>query len=234
MNMPDLATAHGPFVSAHLPPGTDLSTWRVLRHSLSLDGIDDDARAALSTLDLALSSGDGRSGRMLVAARDELLLDEPPAWSPPAALVRVSDLPYLLPLAPRHAVPNQLVVDGLTRSTAMLSAGVADALVVRVDVLGDRTVWVGGTQRDQVAADAATPRAAGLPPNRQRADEALPMAALTIGADVWVAGDDVPLTDGVGVLARHPLPRPRAALERVPAGHRLPGPGAGQRRSTRR
>jgi hypothetical protein len=137
---------------------------------------------------------------MLIATGDELLVDEPPAWSPPAAPVRVSDLPYLLPLAPRHDVAGQPVVDGLTRCTAMLSSGDANALVLCVDRLGDRSVWVGGTQRDQVAADAATPRAVGLPPNRQRADEALPMAALAIGTEVWVA-DDLPLTDGVGELA---------------------------------
>jgi hypothetical protein len=203
MSLPELATAHGPFVSVHLPPGTDLAVWRTLRHSLSMDSLDESARRALRTLDQALEpDGVGEAGRTLIATGDRLLVDEPPEWSLPTPLARVSDLPYLLPLAPRHGEFDQLVVDGLTRCTAMLSAGDADALVVRVDQLGDRTVWVGGTHRDQVAPDAATTRASGLAPNRQRADEALPMAALATGAKVLIADDHTSLTDGVGVLVR--------------------------------
>lgn len=219
--MHELVTAHGPFVSVHLPAGADVSVWRELRGRL-------DIGAALVPLDQALATGAGPEGRTLIMAGSRLLVDEPPAWSPPEPVARVSDLPYLLPLAPRHAAralvaagapdprrvvfdqfvfessrPEGLVVDGLARCAAMLSAGNADALVVRVDLLGDKTVWVGGTHRDEVAADAETPRAAGLPPNPQRADEALPMAALAIGAEVLVA-EDLPLTDGVGVLLRHP------------------------------
>jgi hypothetical protein len=229
--MRELATAHGPFVSVHLPPGTDLSVWRTLRNSLTVEGFDDHAgaAAALVTLHRVLTStGVGPAGRALIASGGRLLVDEPPAWSPPAPFARVSDLPYLLPLAQRYPVramvgaggsdpdrtvfdqfvfessrPEGLAVDGLERCAAMLSAGNADALVVRVDQLGDRTVWVGGTHRAEVAADNVTLRAAGLPPNPQRADEALPMAALTVGAEIFVT-DELPLTDGVGVLLRHP------------------------------
>jgi hypothetical protein len=76
--------------------------------------------------------------------------------------------------------------------------------VVAEGGLCDRAVWVGGPHRDQVAEDEAALRAMGLPVDRQRADEALPMAALVVGADVLVAPADLPLTDGVGVLLRHP------------------------------
>jgi hypothetical protein len=55
-----------------------------------------------------------------------------------------------------------------------------------------------------VAADPATLRALGMPVTRERADEALPMAALTIDAELAVVPDSVPLADGVGVLLRHP------------------------------
>jgi hypothetical protein len=153
----------------------------------------------------------------VIAAGSRVLVDVPPAWWPPSVVARVSDLPYVLPLAPRLGVralvggpdPGRRVfdrflaspVEGLARCADALRAGRVEALVVDAEVLRRRTVWVGGTHRDQVAADPATPRAAGLPPNRQRADEALPMAALATGAEVLVA-DDVPLADGVGVLLR--------------------------------
>jgi hypothetical protein len=215
--MRELVTAHGPFVSVHLPAGADA-------YPESLD-IDATTRA---TLTRALVSGAGPDGRSVIVAGARLVVDEPPAWSPPAPVVRVSDLPYLLPLAPRHAVralvgvgapepgravfdqfvfessrPEGLVVSGLARCAAALSAGNADALVVRPGLIGDRTVWVGGTHRDEVAATPETSRAAGLPPNPQRADEALPIAALAVGAEVLVT-EDLPLTDGVGVLLKHP------------------------------
>jgi len=173
--------------------------------------------ATMATLDRALMSGAGPDGRSLIAAQSRLLVDESPAWWPPALVARVSDLPYLLPLAPRLGV-RALVggrehgrelfdrfltdhVEGLAPCVEALSAGAVEALVVRPDLLGDRPVWVGGTHRDEVFVDSAMPRAAGLPPNRQRADEALPMAALAAGAEVLVA-DDLPLADGIGVLPR--------------------------------
>ena len=209
--MRDLVTAHGPFVSIHLPPGAAWRVWGILRHSLDVDD------ATMATLDRALASGAGPDGRSLVVAQTRLLVDASPAWWPPALVARVSDLPYLLPLAPRLGV-RALVggretgrelfdrflaghVEGLAACAAALSARQVAALVVQPDLLGDRQVWVGGTHRDEVYADSATPRAAGLPPNRQRADEALPMAALAAGAEVLVS-DDVTLADGVGVLLR--------------------------------
>jgi hypothetical protein len=217
--MHELAAARGPFVSVHLPPGTDAS--------VLLDSLDVGA-ATRTTLRRTLASGAGTDGRSVIVSGSRVLVDEPSAWSPLSPVVRVSDLPYLLPLAPRHAVralvgagapargravfdrfvvessrPEGLVVDGLARCAAVVSAGNADALVVRLDLIGDRVVWVGGTHRDEVAADPETTRAAGLPPNPQRADEALPMAALTIGAEVLVT-EDLPLADGVGVLLRNP------------------------------
>ncbi|HEX6351961.1 hypothetical protein [Actinophytocola sp.] len=214
--MHELVSARGPFVSVHLPPGTDASEL--------LDPLDVGA-ATRTTLKRTLASGAGVDGRSVIVAGSHVLVDEPPAWSPPSLALRVSDLPYLLPLAPRHAVralvgsvpgravfdqfviesarPEGLVVDGLARCAATVSAGDAEALVVRLDLIGDRAVWVGGTHRDEVAADPETTRAAGLPPNPQRADEALPMAALAIGAEVLVT-EDLPLADGVGVLLRNP------------------------------
>lgn len=212
--MHELVDAHGPFVSVHLPPGADPAVWRVMRGSL------DAPDTALRVLDRALSAGAGPAGRSVIAGASGLLVDTAPAWWPPAVVARVSDLPYLLPLAPRLGVralvggpdPGRATferflaspVHGLSRCAALVSAGRVSALVVDAEAVRGRLVWVGGTRRDQVSTDPATPRALGLAPNRQRADEALPMAALTCGADVLVA-DGVGLTDGVGVLLRPDL-----------------------------
>jgi nitroreductase len=102
------------------------------------------------------------------------------------------------------ARPDGPVVHGLRHCTAALREGNADALMIGAEALGDRSVWVGGTRRDQVAEVSAALRALGMPPNRQRADEALPMAALAVGAEVLVAPDDLPLVDGLGLLLSHP------------------------------
>ena len=225
----ELAAVHGPFASVYLPPDVGVVDWSVLRHSLEVQDADP---AMLHALDAALDRGSTAHGRALIATREGVLLDAPPAWSPHAAVARVSDLPYVLPLVPKHAVrapslvgaggaheegrtvfdqflfesarPEGPVVQGVASCAAALREGNADALVVTEGALGDRAVWVGGTHRDQVAEEEADLRAVGMPVNRQRADEALPMAALAVGADVLVASADLPLTEGVGVLLRHP------------------------------
>ncbi|GAB1511596.1 hypothetical protein [Actinophytocola sp. KF-1] len=230
----ELASVHGPFVSVYLP--SDVVEWPVLRHCLAVQEADP---AMLAALDEALDRGTS-AGRALIATREGVLVDGPPAWTPHAAVARVSDLPYVLPLVPRHEVrapeaslvaagraredvvsgpgdrtvfdqfmfesarPEGPVVQGVGPCAAALRAGNADALVVAEGALSDRAVWVGGTHRDQVAEDEAELRALGMPVDHQRADEALPMAALAVGADVLVAPADLPLTDGVGVLLRHP------------------------------
>jgi hypothetical protein len=226
-----LADVHGPFASVYLPLDVGVPAWAVLRRSLAAQ---DAGPEVLSALDAALGRGAADEGRALIATRDGVLIDGPPAWSPHAAVARMSDLPYLLPLMPRHAVrapeaslvaagraredtvsgagagrtvfdqfmfesarPEGPVVQGVRQCAAALREGNADALVITEGALG-------GTYRDQVAEDEAELRALGLPVNHQRADEALPMAALTIGAEVLVAPADLPLTEGVGVLLRHP------------------------------
>jgi hypothetical protein len=231
-----MATAHGPFASVYLPPGTDGPDWPVLRRALAAQNA---PQEMLVVLDDVLRHG--REGRALIVNPSGVLVDGAPAWAPHAPVARLSDLPYLLPLMPKHAVrvpeavlvaatgasaddvaaaadrtvfdqflfessrPEGPVVQGVAQCTAALREGNADALVVAEDALADRAVWVGGTRRDQVADDHADLRAVGMPASRQRADEALPMAALTIGADVLMAAGDLSLVDGVGVLLRHPL-----------------------------
>jgi hypothetical protein len=199
--MREIVAARGPFVSIHLPPRAGAEAWGVLRHSLDLDA------ATVRLLDRALADpGATPAGRSLIAAESRLLVDESPAWWPPALVARVSELPYLLPLAPRLGTralvggrePGRETferflarpVDGLARCAAELTAGRVEALVIQPYLLGSRPVWV---HHGRITAG----QAAGA--TRRRADEALPMAALTAGAEVLVA-DDLKLADGVGAL----------------------------------
>jgi hypothetical protein len=173
-----------------------------MRGQLVAESLDDRTVAALE--EATTAAPDGSLSRALVAAEEAILVDEVPSWSPPEPLARLSDLPYLLPLAPRHNVrepaealvnaggaapsersffdqflfefsrPDGPAVDGLRVCTEMLREGNVDALVIAPGQLGDRTVWVGGKHRDQVAEDSAL-RGTGLAINRQRADEAHPL-----------------------------------------------------------
>lgn len=231
----DMADAHGPFASVYLPPDVGGSDWPVLRRTLAAQ---DTPQEILHALDHALSHGSTAEGRVLIANPSGVLVDGPLAWSPHGPVARLSDLPYLLPLVPKHAVrvpeaalvaagpagsgmdapdrtmfdqflfessrPEGPVVQGIPRCTAVLRDHNADALVIAEGALADRTVWVGGTRRDQVAEDHADLRAVGMPASCQRADEALPMAALAVGADVLVAEGELDLDDGIGVLLSHP------------------------------
>jgi hypothetical protein len=235
----ELAATHGPFASVYLPSDVGGPPWPVLRRALA---VQQPARELLEALDDALSRGTTTEGRALIANQAGILMDGPLAWSPHTSIARLSDLPYLLPLVPKHAVrapeaalvaagrdradtvdgqatagrtlfdqflfesarPGGPVVQGLRHCVTALRNHNADALVLTEGALADRIVWVGGTHRDQVAEEAAELRAVGMPSTSERADEALPMAALTIHAEVLVATADLPLTDGVGVLLRHP------------------------------
>jgi hypothetical protein len=229
----DMAGAHGPFASVYLPPDVGGPDWPMLRRTLAAQ---DAPPEILAALDDALGRGSTAEGRVLIANPSGVLVDGPPSWSPHGPVARLSDLPYLLPLVPKHAVcvpeaalvaasgaggsapdrtmfdqflfessrPEGPVVQGIPRCTSVLRDHNADALVIAEGALADRTVWVGGTHRDQVAEDHADLRAVGLPASCQRADEALPMAALAVGADVLVAVGDLDLADGIGVLLSHP------------------------------
>ncbi len=210
-----VARTAGPFASVFLP--TD-SSWQSVRRQLATRRLDE---RTLAVLDAAVTSHGG-GNRVLVTSGGRLLVDESSDWPPEGPIARVSSLPYLLPLAHRYATaghepdrstydqfvfevgrPGGLAVDGLRACTAALREQNADALIVAIDRLGDERVWVGGDQRHLVSTDTAL-RGMGVPVVSQRADEALPAAALAVGAEVVVTGDPLPLADGVGVLLRHP------------------------------
>lgn len=229
----ELVRVPGPFASVYLPSA---ASWRVLRLQLAGQHVDE---ATLRTVDEAVRRRDGLAARALVTAGGEVLVDESPSWSPPGAVARISDLPYLLPLVGRNAAPDRellpagaaaggpaaapaepyrsaydqfvfessrpggLAVDGLPLCARSLRDGNADALVIEVDRLAEARVWIGGEQWDLISTDDSL-RGMGVPITHERADEALPLAALAAGAEVIVTTEDLPLADGVGVLLRHP------------------------------
>ncbi|MCT2583481.1 hypothetical protein [Actinophytocola gossypii] len=222
LSMREFVHVPGPFASVYLPSA---AAWPVLRPRLAAQHVEE---TVLDVLDEAVARH-GATGHALVTALvssgGTVLVDECPSWRPAAPVGRVSDLPYLLPLAHHHAAagerpvaewsaydqfvfessrPGGLAVDGLPLCTRGLREGNADALVVSVDRLGDETVWVGGDQQDHLVGTDDSLRALGVPISRQRADEALPLAALAVGAELIVTAESLPLADGVGVLLRHP------------------------------
>jgi hypothetical protein len=94
-----------------------------------------------------------------------------------------------------------LAVQGLGPTTAALREANVAALVIGDPTMGDRMVWTGSAHRhvalhrDDLDAFGSTER------KPERADEALPAAAIASGADVLAGADRV--DDGVGALLRH-------------------------------
>ncbi|MFI5606961.1 Vms1/Ankzf1 family peptidyl-tRNA hydrolase [Amycolatopsis sp. NPDC051903] len=95
-----------------------------------------------------------------------------------------------------------LAVSGLQAVTAALAE--ANVATLLVGEPGDTEVLT-GTEPTQVGV--AKPRLAALGaehPAKHRADEALPYAAVAVGADVVVMDERIDLPDGFAALLRHP------------------------------
>jgi hypothetical protein len=94
-----------------------------------------------------------------------------------------------------------LAVQGLRATTAALREANVATLMIDGPDLGDRTVWTGSLPY-LVAVEPADLDVFGVADRtRTRADEALPAAAIAVGADVMADGHR--LDDGVGALLRH-------------------------------
>jgi hypothetical protein len=94
-----------------------------------------------------------------------------------------------------------LAVQGLLATTAALREANVATLMIDEPNLGDRTVW-SGSPPYLVAVEQADLDPFGVSDRiRARADEALPAAAIAVGADVLAYGHR--LDDGVGALLRH-------------------------------
>ncbi|WP_216213214.1 Rv2629 family ribosome hibernation factor [Amycolatopsis aidingensis] len=134
----ELLTADGPYDSVYFEDSHDTEdaakrlelTWRDLRANLAEQG------ASVPTLDAmaeAVQRGSppvGRSGRALIAANGEVLLDRHLPTPPAGTVSRHSDLPYLLPLV-EYGEPAPVHVIAVVDSTgADLTAFDADGNVL--------------------------------------------------------------------------------------------------------
>lgn len=106
------------------------------------------------------------------------------------------------------AADRGLAVQGLAETTAALREGNAAAVVFGDEqALHDAMLWT-STEPRTVALSADELRAVGATEiDHVPADEALPAAALLVGAELVsaadVRGEPVPVRDGVGALLRH-------------------------------
>jgi hypothetical protein len=107
-----LLTANGPFASVYFDDSHDTEDaetllelkWRGLREQLEAQ----DAGKLAATIErvvLGARPPVGRSGRGVIAATDDVLVNEHLIRPPAGSVARVSDLPYLVPLV-EHAVEN--------------------------------------------------------------------------------------------------------------------------------
>lgn len=95
-----------------------------------------------------------------------------------------------------------LAVGGLEGVTAALSE--ANAATVLVGEPADATVLT-GHEPTQIGLDKPRLDALGVSsPSEQQADEAIPFAAIAVGADVVIMDERLDLPDGFAALLRHP------------------------------
>ncbi|MGQ4615228.1 baeRF2 domain-containing protein [Nocardia sp. R7R-8] len=93
--------------------------------------------------------------------------------------------------------PDGLAVAGLAATTSALRAATVERLLLDRIALGDRSVPAGSAPNPLIGP--ATNGSAG---EMRRADEALPVAALSIGAEIVLVDAVAGLRDGVGAVLR--------------------------------
>lgn len=104
----------------------------------------------------------------------------------------------------REKLLEEYQADAEQGLTAALREANAETLVVAPEVLESRTVWCSPTSPAQIGVDDSALRGLGLPDLTELpADEALPAAAIAVGATVVIAPVGMELADGVGVRPRH-------------------------------
>jgi Bacterial archaeo-eukaryotic release factor family 2 len=140
-----LVSAQGPFASVYFDYSQDIADaveqleerWRDMRTHLEHQGAHEDVIATLERAVLGRRPAVGRCGRAVIAARDQVLVDEYLVSPPPASVVRWSDYPYLLPLAELEMRPPTYVF------VAVDHVG-ADLTLHRGEIVRSQTVEGGG------------------------------------------------------------------------------------------
>ena len=141
-----LVGVRGPFVSVYIDDSRDSADaeaqldakWRDVRRHLAERGVDEDVVVPLERAVLHSEPAVGRRGRGVIAAGDQVLVNEHLVSPPSATVLRVSDYPYVLPL-----------VDlGMQRRPTYVFAAVdhagADITLHRGDIVRAETVDGGG------------------------------------------------------------------------------------------
>lgn len=135
MNLRRVLEHPGPFATVHLDASHNTANaahelelrWRTAREELSAKGADGDTLAALD--EVMREPAVGRAGRLLVAARGEVLLNHWLPDPPPAPTTRVGPLPYLLPLVELEAGRVPYVAAVVNKIGADVRAVDADGVV---------------------------------------------------------------------------------------------------------
>jgi hypothetical protein len=126
----DLARTHGPFASVYFDDTHNTEdaakqrelTWRELREELADQGADEGTLTALDEVVLDREPPVGRAGRAVVAAAEQVLLDQRLTEPPPRPVARVSRLPYVVPLVQHGELPPAHVVAVVDRVGADVTA----------------------------------------------------------------------------------------------------------------
>lgn len=113
-----LLPAHGRFASVYFDdshdmanPAADLDVrWRDVKHALERRGADPVLVSVIQRAVLGARPPVGRSGRCVIATADGVLVAEHLPSAPPSAVVRVSELPFILPLVAHSAGTHRYLV----------------------------------------------------------------------------------------------------------------------------
>ncbi|MGQ4615735.1 Rv2629 family ribosome hibernation factor [Nocardia sp. R7R-8] len=120
MNLREIAQRRGPFVSLCIDASHNTEDaekqralrWRSIRERLAAQEVPEKTLALLDDAIGKTQPDQGRVGRVLIADSDSLLVDHLLAEPPAREIVRVSALPYLLPLIEQQSreVPHVIAV----------------------------------------------------------------------------------------------------------------------------
>jgi hypothetical protein len=140
-----LLTTRGPFASVYFEGSHDTQDaaalrdvrWRGLREQLVEQGAARSVTADIERAVMDLRPPIGRGGRGLIAGADGVVVNKHLLRSPAATVVRVSELPYIVPIVEHgFKYPNYLLVT--------VDHTGADITVHTTSTLGDETVDSGG------------------------------------------------------------------------------------------
>jgi hypothetical protein len=140
-----LLTSHGPYASVYFEDSHDTADaaaqidrkWRSLREQLEQQGADPQLTERLEHAIIDTNPAVGRSGRAVVAAADSVLVNEHLIRATATPVVRVSSLPYIVPVI-EHGVERP------TYAVAVVDHAGGDITLHRDGAVSSETVDGGG------------------------------------------------------------------------------------------